>query len=157
MKKPTRDKSNYPAYKPNHSVHHIAYPYSYYKGEIEHDRYQNNPALLQQIHNTRHNLGYLTIHSLIDPIYGAPPKPSRPLMLDAIDYMQALDPFESRIRKLGHVISFFMDEADDNPSYELSHQADLISVHYSMQHMIITQGGEAFMRSEMYKKHREAA
>lgn len=149
MKK-KRDKSNYPPFRAGYSIHHVGYPYDYYRGELEHGRYQNDPALLIQVPNNRHNLGSLALHSLIDPQYGPPPKPNKSLMLDAVDYMRALDQNEARIRRFGRVISFFIDEALENPSYHSADQAEAIANHYSMQYQIITEGGEAFIRSQQY-------
>lgn len=146
-----RDKSNYPPSRKGYSCHHVAYPYHAYRGPVEHGLYQNNEALLIPTLNTRHNLGALTVHALIDPKYGPPPKPRRTLMLDAIDFMKSLED-ESRIRRLGEVIGFFTEEADFNSSYESADQALEIAKHYSMQHQIITEGGESFIRSQQYRR-----
>lgn len=148
----SRDKLNYPPKQKGYSCHHVAYPYHAYQGEIEHRRYQHNEALLQPTLNTRHNLGALTVHALIDPKYGPPPKPRRTLMLDAIDYMQSLNRFEPRIRRLGQVIGFFMEEADFNSSYESADQALEIANHYSMQLTIIKEGGEEFIKQQQYRR-----
>ena len=147
----SRDKLNYPPSQKGYSCHHVAYPYHAYRGEIEHKRYQHNPALLQPTLNTRHNVGYLTVHALLDDKYGPPPKPSRPLMMNAIDFMEDLPRDDSRIRKLGLVIDFFMEEAELNPSPTIADQALDIANHYSMQYLIISEGGAAFMqRYETY-------
>ena len=148
-----RDQLNYPPKQKGYNCHHIAYPYSAYVGRLAHQLYQHNEALLQPVRADRHNQGYLTVHSLIDPKYGPPPKPRHTLMLDAVDFMQELDPNESRIRRLGHVISFFYDEADWNRSPETAEQAYDIAKHYSMQELIIREGAAAFMtRYESYDR-----
>ena len=106
-----RDKSNYPPYKQGHSVHHVAYPYASYTG-YEHTYYQNNPSLLIQAPNVRHNVGRYALHTLLDNTIGAPPKPDRYLMNQAIEFMQWQDACESRIKRLGQVIGFFIETAD---------------------------------------------
>jgi hypothetical protein len=73
-------------------------------------------------------------------------------MLDAIDYMESLSKFESRIRRLGQVINFFYDEAEWNKSPESANQAYQIANHYTMQYQIITEGGAAFIRNQQYKR-----
>lgn len=147
-----RDHFNYPPKQRGYSCHHAAYPYRAYHGEIEHKRYQHNEAMLLPVPNVRHNLGALALHSLIDPKYGSPIKPRRTLMLDAIDFMNSLDRDESRIRRFGQVIGFFMEEADFNSSPLTADQANEIARHYSMQYQIITEGGEAWIRREQYKR-----
>lgn len=152
-----RDKLNYPPHQKGHSCHHIAYPYASYQGEIEHKRYQHNPALLIPTLNTRHNIGNLTVHSLLDDTYGPPPKPRYMLMTDAIDFMESLDPFEQRISKLGKVIDFYFDESECNPSSETSQQALDIATHYAMQKWIVEEGGESFVRDQQEAWYRGAA
>jgi hypothetical protein len=148
----SRDPFNYPPKQRGYSCHHVAYPYKAYQGEIEHRRFQHDPALLQPVPNFRHNIGPLALHNVIDPVLGTPPKPRRTLMLDAIDYMRALDPAEARIRKLGFVIGFFMDEAEFNGSPEIADQSQQIAEHYTAQYRVITEGGEAFIRNQQYKR-----
>lgn len=148
----SRDKLNYPPKQQGYSCHHVAYPYHAYRGVFEHNLYQHNEALLQPVLNTRHNLGKLTVHALLDDTYGPPPKPRHTLMLDAIDFMTALDRFEPRIRRLGQVVGFFYNESEFNTSYESADQAYKIAQHYEMQYQIIREGGAEFIKSQQYRR-----
>ena len=148
----SRDHYNYPPKQKGYSCHHVAYPYKAYQGHFEHKLYQHNEALLIPTSNTRHNIGALALHNVIDPVLGPPPKPRHTLMLDAIDYMEALDKSESRIRRLGHVISFFMDEAEWSTSPLTANQANDIANHYTAQYRVITEGGESFIRHQQYTR-----
>ena len=141
-----RDK--YPPKQPNHSCHHVAHTYDSYVGELEKARYQHNEALLQSTLNTRHNLGKLSLHALLD----APPKPRYMLMADCVDFMEALDPDESRIRRFGHVISFYMKVAEEEVSTYTADQARAIAENYTAQYRIITEGGEAYIRNPQYRR-----
>lgn len=143
-----RDKYNYPLKQKGTSCHHVAYQYKWYIGELEHKRYQYNTALLVPVPNNRHNFGKLALHSLIDPVYGPPPKPKKELMEDCVDYMEALDLRNSRISRLAEVIDFYFNQADEHTSPETAQQALDIGTHYAMQHWIITEGGESFIKGE---------
>lgn len=150
-----RDKHNYPPKKNGTSCHHVAYQYSWYRGELEHRRYQYNDALLLPVKNDRHNFGKFALHSLIDPVYGPPPKPSHDLMGDAVDFMEDL-PDESRLRKFGHVIDFYFDQAETEVSNEKAQQAMDIATHYAFQQWIISEGGESFVRDGGLERMRDA-
>lgn len=152
----SRDPYNYPPKQKNYSCHHVAYPYHSYRGELEHRRYQHNPALLQPTLNTRHNVGYLTVHALLDDKYGPPPKPRYMLMADCVDFMESLDRFAPRLERLGQVIDFYFNEAEENPSSETAQQALDIATHYAMQKWIVEEGGESFVK-EQQEYWREAA
>ena len=145
---PKRDQRNYPPYKKGYSCHHVAYQYKDYRGELEHRRYQYNPALLISAPNNRHNTGFLALHTLLDPVYGPPPKPRFMLMADCVDYMESLDPQEARLARFGKVIDFFFDEADTNPKTEAAQQAMDIATHYAMQKWILEEGGESFVKAQ---------
>jgi hypothetical protein len=153
----SRGSYNYPPKQKNYSCHHIAYPYSNYRGELEHTRYQHNQALLIPALNTRHNIGYLTVHSLLDYAYGPPPKPRYMLMADCVDFMESLDRFEPRIDRLGKVIDFYFDEAETSTSSETAQQALDIATHYAMQKWIVEEGGESFVQEQQQYWQREAA
>lgn len=143
-----RDKRNYPEYRKWYSCHHVAYQYKDYRGELEHKRYQYNTALLISAPNRRHNIGDFALHTLIDPIYGPPPKPRYMLMCDAVDYLESLDQQEPRIDRLGKLIDFYFEEADTSPKTETAQQAMDIATHYAMQKWILEEGGESFVRAQ---------
>lgn len=142
------ERYNYPPKAPNHSCHHTAWPAKAYHGELEQVRYRHNEAMLHSIQNTRHNLGSLSIHALLD----APPKPRYTLMADAVDYLESLDPTESRIRRFAHLISFYTDVAEDEVSTYTADQANKIAEHYTAQYRIMTQGGESYIRNQQLRR-----
>lgn len=60
--------------------------------------------------------------------------------------MEALNPKDPRIAKFGQVIDFFFEQAETETSDEKAQQAMDIAIHYAMQHWIITEGGESFIK-----------
>ena len=139
---------NYPPKQPGNSVHHIASPARAYNGELEQIRFRHNTAMLHSTRNERHNFGALAIHALLDH----PPKPRYILMADCVDFMEALDPEESRLRRFGQVIGFFADVAEDEISTYTADQARAIAQHYTDQYRIMTEGGEAYIRNQQMKR-----
>ena len=138
-------KEKYPPKVAGESCHHPAYNYAWYIGELAHRRYQHNEAMLLPVKNERHNQGPLALHSLIKT---PPPMPRYTLMADCVDFMESLDPEESRIRRFGHVISFYMDVAEDEISTFTADQARSIAEHYTAQWRIIVHCG--FVSGVMY-------
>ena len=139
---------NYPPKQSGNSVHHTAWPARAYHGELEQRRFRHNQAMLISVPNRRHNLGPLALHSLLD----YPPKPRYVLMADCVDFMENLDPEESRMRRFGQVIGFFMQVADDEISTYTADQARAIAEHYTDQYRIMTEGGEEYIRHQQFTR-----
>jgi hypothetical protein len=140
--------AKYPPKQNGYSCHHAAYNYAWYQGDLERNRYQHNTAMLLPVRNERHNFGSLALHALLNP----PPKPRFMLMADAVDFLEALDPQESRIRRFGQVIGFFEQVAEDEISTYTADQARAIAKQYTDQYVIITQGGEEYIRGQQFRR-----